>query len=157
MKEIPALSEQLSQIEAHAHVRAFAVELAARCSLDTEVRGHYVSLRPALQGAIAVYCNRQLIDISTEPHKIHDAVAAVPGSRAGKDTGGTVYLRVPADALTGDGLAQALQWAETAVNWSATDRRLGARNAERGPEARVGELCLTCHQIKALSGACSCD
>lgn len=138
MNQTVDLAQQLTQIDAHPNVRTFAAELAARRSLDTEVRGHYVSLRPTLQGAIAVYCNRQLLDIATKPHRIHDAVAAVPGSRAGKDTGGTVYLRVPADALTGDGLTQALQWAEEAVDWSATTRALGARNADRGPEVPPG-------------------
>lgn len=111
-----ALVDQLDELGASPAVRALGAGVAARASVTPDLQSQYVSLRPALEGAVAVYLLRERISIALDPDRALQVPAVVPGVVLQKKTPRTTYvvadvplLQKHAGVLT-DLAVEAVEW-----------------------------------------------
>ena len=111
------LQEHLDDLAPTAPVRQFATELTRRTAVESHRADDYVSLRPSMSGAIAVYAHRNRVSIALTPERAIAAVSRLPGATPEKK-GPTTYLHLSDDLLAQHARA-VLELAVEAVAWKA--------------------------------------
>ncbi len=118
------LHEHLEDLAPTARARALALEIVARTAAASARAANYVSLRPPLAGAIAVYLLRDKISIALPPDRADAVAPRLPGVQLQRRPP-TTYLVMEGGALTRH--AELLtQLAVEAVLWRADGPRGGS-------------------------------
>ncbi|MFD2090472.1 hypothetical protein [Blastococcus deserti] len=120
------LNEHLDDLDPTPAVRSLAAAVAGRTAVESHRQEQYVSLRPSMEGAVAVYLHRTYASIALPPERAASLAAQIPGSQLRKKTPATSYLVLPDQILTEQPQLSA-DIADEAVAWRAT-----------GPKSRVG-------------------
>ncbi len=132
------LHEHLDDLAPTPPVRTLASELAKRTAIESDRAHDYVSLRPSMSGAIAVYAHRNRVSIGLPSEQGVKAMSQLPGATEEKK-GPTTYLHLSDDVLV-QHAAAALDLAVEAVAWKATGptSTLGghAKKPEKAPKIR---------------------
>ncbi len=148
------LQEHLDDLSPTPQVRDLANALAERTAVESDRQGPYLSLRPSMEGAVAVYLHRTWVSIALPPERAPEVVDLVPGSTLDAKTPATTYWHVSADGLAGAADA-VLGIAHEAVAWRATGPKSSIGN---GSAAKKGEkppsICPTHFYALTPSGAC---
>ncbi|MCF6508705.1 hypothetical protein E9549_15015 [Blastococcus sp. MG754426] len=130
------LQAHLDDLAATPPVRSLAEALAARTAIESDRTGTYVSLRPSLSGAIAVYAHRNRISIGLPPERAAEVVARFPGAKQ-EEKGPTTYLQL-SDELLANHATAVMDLAVEAVTWKAAGpaSTLGghAKQSEKAPQ-----------------------
>jgi hypothetical protein len=147
------LQEHLDDLDPTPAVRTFASALAGRTAVESDRQAHYVSLRPSMEGAVAVYLNRTWISIALSPERAAELDGTVPGASLDKKTAATTYLRAGDDVLAGQHDVL-LGIAEEAVAWRANGPKSSVGIGSPKKSEQALQFCPK-HQMALLpSGAC---
>ena len=111
------LQDHLDNLGATPPVRTLAVQLATRTAIESDTANGYVSLRPSMSGAIAIYAHRNRVSIGLPPVRAAEAASHFPGATEEKK-GPTTYLHL-SDELLAQHAAAVLDLAVEAVAWRA--------------------------------------
>jgi len=134
-------------------VRSLADELAKRTAVESDRQEQYVSLRPSMEGAVAVYLHRTRVSIALPPERAPEVASQLHGAALNHKTPATTYLDVPDGVLAAQpGLV--LELAAEAVAWRASGpmSSLGIGHAKQ-PEKAVN-ICPQHFYALTPSGAC---
>lgn len=147
------LQDHLDDLAPAAPVRTLATELAKRTAVESDRQEQYVSLRPSMEGAVAVYLHRTRISIALPPERAPEVVGHLPGATLNSKTPATTYLDVPSDVLATNPQA-ILHLAADAVAWrtSGPMSSFGVGHA-KGPE-KTTKICPQHYYALTPSGAC---
>jgi len=120
---------------------------------DNPPAGGYVGVRPALNGTISVYVNRQFADVALEPERAR-SVALQRGWKLLRSNSVTGRVRVPAAVLTSPETIELV----TKLVLEAIDKSLDGPRYEGGTagshsEERSYEVCPV-HNEEMLGGVC---
>ncbi|PWW23491.1 hypothetical protein JD79_02665 [Geodermatophilus normandii] len=147
------LEEHLDDLAPAPAIRTLATTLAAETAVESDRQEQYVSLRPSMEGAVAVYLHRTWVSIAVEPDEAAAVAARLPEATVHPKTPATTYLHLTAEALAGAPDA-ALSVAREAVAWRAAGPR---SSVGTGSAKKVAQPVATCpsHWMALLpSGAC---
>lgn len=145
------LQEHLDDLDPTPPVRSLAEELATQTAIESDRAADYVSLRPSMSGAIAVYAHRNRVSIALPPEWAADAASQFHGATEEKK-GSTTYLRL-SDELLSQHAAAVLDLTVEAVAWKAA----GPSSALGGHATKPEKASQTCpkHWFElSPSGAC---
>ena len=145
------LQQHLDGLAPTSTVRKFAMELATRTAVDSASAPGYVSLRPSMSGAFAVYAHRHQVSIALPPERAAEVASQLPGATQDKK-GPTTYLRLRDDLLA-QHAAAALDLAVEAVAWKAAGPSSTLGGHAKKPE-KVSESCPKHWMELSPSGAC---
>ena len=136
--------------------RTFVLELAAARNVESGRRSNYVSLRPTVDGAIAVYAHASKISIALAPERAASVPHELPGAELQLKTPATTYLQVEEQTLQAS-YAEVLALATEAVDWRATGPKMTAADGRHAVAIKPVEYCPTCHTQLAVNGTGECD
>jgi hypothetical protein len=148
------LQQDLDHLGPTPPIRDLATQLHKRTAIESDRQRQYVSLRPSLEGAVAVYLHRTWISVALPPERATHVVSLVPGSTLDTKTPATTYWHVTADAVAG-AADTVLDVAHEAVDWRARGPKssVGAGHAKKA-EKKLGSC--PDHWLELLpSGKCS--
>lgn len=147
------LTAHLDDLAPTPPVRALATDLAGRSAVESDRQAQYVSIRPAMEGAIAVYLHRRYVSIALPPERAAKIAPQFPGAMVRKKTPATTYL-VLEDSLLGQQHDLAAELAHEAVAWRATGPKSGVGGGHSKHIEQELDVCLI-HWMQLLpSGAC---
>ncbi len=147
------LQEHLDALDPAPAIRALATSLAATTAVESHRQEPYVSLRPSMEGAVAVYLHRTWISIAVTPDDAAAVGARVPGATLHPKTPATTYLHLAASALAG-AAAEVLRVAQEAVARRACGPGSGVAAGSAKKTAQPPGTCPS-HWMELLpSGAC---
>lgn len=148
------LQQHLDDLAPTTSVQRLATDLASRSAIESDRQGPYVSLRPSMEGAVAVYLHRTWISIALAPERALAVIGQLPGATLDKKTPATTYVHI-SDQVLADQYGVALQVAVEAVVWRSTGplSSVGTGSAKKGEKPVV--FCPV-HNFPLLpSGTCS--
>lgn len=147
------LQEHLDDLAPVAALRLFATSLAACASVDSDRQAGYVSLRPPLEGAIAVYVLRDRISIALPPPRALQVAPHLPRAVLQKKTPATTYLVMDAAAVAAQ-QHLVLDVAAEAVEWRASGPKVQLGSSTSKKPAKEPMFCPE-HWVELLpSGRC---
>ena len=146
------LQEHLDDLDPTAAVRQFATELAKRTAVESDRQEQYVSLRPSMEGAVAVYLHRARVSIALPPERAPEIVGQLPGGTLIHTTPATTYLVVPDHVLAG--ACPALDVATEAVAWRASGPSSSAGGGHAKKAEKAPQLCPKHGYALTPSGSC---
>ena len=120
------LQRHLDDLDPSPAIRELAATVAGRTAIESDRQEQYVSLRPSMEGAVALYLHRTYASIALPPERAASLAAQIPGSQLRKKTPATSYLVLP-DQMVAEQPQLAADLADEAVAWRAT-----------GPKSSVG-------------------
>ncbi len=147
------LQEHLDDLDPVPAIRTLATTLAAGTAVESNRQEQYVSLRPSMEGAVAVYLHRTWISIAVEPDDAIAVAAQLPGATVHPKTPATTYLHVTSEVLVG-ALDAALSVAREAVAWRAAGPRSSVGTGSAKKVARPVTTCPSHWMALLPSGAC---
>lgn len=147
------LQEHLDDLDPSPPIRTLAVELAKRTAVESNRQEQYVSLRPSMEGAVALYLHRQRISIALPPERAPEVVGQLPGATLNHKTPATTYLDVP-DHLLGEQPGAVLDLAEEAVAWRATGPMSSPGVGHSKTPEKPPKICPEHYYALTPSGAC---
>jgi hypothetical protein len=150
---VSTLQEHLDALDPAPAIRALATSLAATTAVESHRQEPYVSLRPSMQGAVAVYLQRTWVSIAVDADEATAVAARLPGATVHPKTPATTYLHLSASALAGAS-AEALRVAQEAVSRRASGPGSGIAAGSVKKTAQPPGTCPS-HWMELLpSGAC---
>ena len=151
------LTQHLDHLDPTPPVRTLAMTLAGRTAIESYRQAQYVSLRPSLHGAVALYLHRRYASIALPPERALAVAPLLPGALLRKKTPATTYL-VLEDGLLSTHAQLVTDLAEEAVAWRAAGPKSAVGAGSSKKTSKEPEFCLV-HNIQLLpSGACAdCD
>ena len=147
------LQQHLDDLGPTTSIKRLAMELSQHSAIESDRQGPYVSLRPSMEGAVAVYLHRTWISIALAPERALEIISQFPGATLDKKTPATTYVHL-ADTVLTEYFATALQVAGEAVLWRSTGplSNVGTSSAKKGSKP-LGS-CPVHHYELLPSGAC---
>ncbi|MGY1709102.1 hypothetical protein ACI8AC_06280 [Geodermatophilus sp. SYSU D00758] len=146
------LQQHLDDLDAALPIRTLAAALAGSTAVESGRQEQYVSLRPSMEGAVAVYLHKTWISIAVEPDEAAALAARLPGATIHPKTPATTYLHVSADTLAGAPDAT-LAIAQGAVTWRAQGPRSGA-GSKGSASQKAAQYCPDHGYELSPSGVC---
>ena len=145
------LQEHLDDLDPSAPIRTLATELAKRTAIESDRAADYLSLRPSLSGAIAVYARRARVSIGLPPERATEALGQLTGA-TGEPKGATTYVHL-SEILVAQHAAAVLDLAVEAVAWKAAGptSTLGGHAAK---SKQAPKICPKHFLALTPSGAC---
>ena len=147
------LDGQLEDLNASPTVRRLVRDVSKRRSVLTDRRGNYLSVRPLMVGAIAVYAHTNKISIAVEPSKAEALHLA--GKSLRTPTSSTTYV-VLESADVQSAYPEVLDLAIEALDWRATGPAVTLGHDRGAHPNREVEICPECWTEITPAGTCIC-
>jgi hypothetical protein len=148
------LTKHLDDLDPTPTVRALATTLDGRTAIESDRQAQYVSLRPSLHGAVALYLHRRYASIALPPERALAVAPQLPGAVLRKKTPATTYLVLENGIL--DQHAQlATDLAVEAVSWRANGPKSAVGAGSSKTSAKELEFCLIHNILLLPSGVCA--
>ena len=147
------MNGHLDDLGATQSIRRFVHDVAGQRPVLPTRRSAYVSLRPSVDRAVAVYVHANRVSIACDPLKASSL--NLPG-RKDPVTPATTYVVLDSDHLD-TAHAAAVQLAVESLDWRAA----GPSRSERAARGQVADLeqevCPDCRFVVTPAGTCNCD
>jgi hypothetical protein len=147
------LHEHLDDLDPTPPVRVLATALTAQTAVESDRQEQYVSLRPSMEGAVAVHLHRTRASIALEPARAAEVVGQLPGATLNPKTPATTYVDVP-DHVLAEKPATFLEIAAEAVAWRAAGPMSGAGVGHAKKPDKAPQFCSEHWYQLSPSGAC---
>ena len=148
------LQQHLEELCPAAAIERLATDLARHSAIESDRRGPYVSLRPSMEGAVAVYLHRTWISIAMAPERAMAIISQLPGATLDKKTPATTYVHL-SDTVLAEHYATALQIAGEAVVRRSTGPLSSAGDRVAKRVSKPSGTCPVCRYELLPSGRCS--
>lgn len=149
------LTEHLQDLGPTDVIARFVLALAERRNVESDRRNVYLSLRPSLDGAIAVYVHRELVSVALDPGAAADAQRSHPSSRMQPKTRATTYAVISSDDLAAT-FDSVVDLAAAAVDWRASGPKWSVGSDKTGPGRREPDICPDCNFVITPANTCGC-
>lgn len=150
-----SLDERLQDLNPTSTIAKLVGDLDKERSLASDRRASYLSLRPALVGAIAVYTHSQHVSIAVEPAKAVTLRATMPYADQILKTPATTYLVVK-DADIRVHFKAVLELAVQSIDWRAIGPSMTLGSGPQNKLVMERETCPDCWTEVTPAGECLC-
>jgi hypothetical protein len=150
---VNVLQQHLEDLAPTARIEQLATDLAGRSAIESDRQAQYVSLRPSMEGAVAVYLHKNWVSLALPPERALEVIGQLPGATLDKKTPATTYVHI-SDEVLEERYDVAVQVAGEAVSWRATGPRSSVgTGSTKSPAKQIGSCPV--HHLQLLpSGAC---
>lgn len=149
------LTEHLEDLAPSDVISRFVLALAERRNVESDRRNVYLSLRPSLDGAIAVYVHREFVSIALDPDAATNAQRSHPSARMQRKTPATTYAVISSDDLAAT-FDTVVELAAGAVDWRASGPKWSVGSDKTGLGRREPDICPDCNLVITPANTCGC-